>query len=67
MPSHHINKITQATFKDVLSRYTPAVPDKLHDLDALRYDTIPTAVAKREADDRHLTKDEVEKLVEWKL
>ncbi|KAH5165776.1 hypothetical protein HBI73_034400 [Parastagonospora nodorum] len=67
MSSHHITKITQTTFKDVLSRYKPAVPEKLHDLDALRYDTIPTAVAKRKADDRHLTKDEVEKLVEWKL
>lgn len=67
MTSHHINNITQTTFKDVLSRYKPAVPEKLHDLDALRYDTIPAAVAKRKVDDRHLTKDKVEKLVEWKL
>jgi hypothetical protein len=67
MPSHHINTITQPTFDEVLSRYEPAVPEKLRDLDALRYDTISAAVVKRKVDDRHLTKDEVEKLVEWKL
>lgn len=66
MASFHIKRITQSTFNDALSRYTAAVPEKLHDLDALRYSTIPTATAKRK-DDLHLTKDEVEKLVEWKL
>jgi hypothetical protein len=66
MPSQHIKSITISKFKDVLSRYTPAVPEKLHDLDVLRYDTIPATVAKRQ-DHPHLTKDEVEKLVEWKL
>jgi hypothetical protein len=66
MPSHHINKITLKVFNSVLSRYTPAVPENLHDLDALRYDTIPAAVAKRPGK-LHVTKNEVEKLVEWKL
>ena len=63
----HINAITLATFKDVLSRYSATVPEKLRDLDTQRYDAIPTAVAAREASNRHLTKEEVEKLVEWKL
>jgi hypothetical protein len=66
MTSHHINKITLSTFNSVLSRYTPAVPEALQELDALRYDTIPTAVAKRPGK-LHVTKGEVEKLVEWKL
>jgi hypothetical protein len=66
MPSHHINKITLSTFNSVLSRYAPAVPAKLEDLDASRYDTIPTSVANLKSD-KFLSKDEVEKLVEWKL
>ncbi|KAH7389502.1 hypothetical protein DE146DRAFT_758811 [Phaeosphaeria sp. MPI-PUGE-AT-0046c] len=66
MASCHLKKITLSTFDDVLSRYAAAVPEKLHDLDALRYTTIPTAAAKRK-NDLHLIKDEVEKLVEWKL
>jgi len=67
MPPLHINTITLAIFKDVLSRYSAAVPEKLRDLDKQRYDAIPTAVAARADSDKHLTKEEVEKLVEWKL
>jgi hypothetical protein len=66
MPSHHITKITLPTFNSVLSRYTSAVPEKLHELDTLRYDTIPAAVA-IQLGKLHLTKSEVEPLVEWKL
>ena len=67
MPPLHINTITLTTFKDVLSRYSATVPEKLRDLDTQRYDAIPTAIAAREASNKHLTKYEVEKLVEWKL
>ncbi|KAF2035383.1 hypothetical protein EK21DRAFT_53876 [Setomelanomma holmii] len=69
MPSHHISSITIDTFNDVLDRYPPAAPEKLRDLDAQRYDTIPTTFAQRVAsiEEAHLSKDEVEKLVEWKL
>jgi hypothetical protein len=67
MPSHHIKTISQSTFDTVLSRYAATVPSNLRDLDALRYDTIPAAVANRPVETRHLTKIEVEQLVEWKL
>jgi hypothetical protein len=66
MPSHHINAITKQTFEDVLSRYPSAAPEKLHDLDAQRYDAIPATAAKPHGRE-HLTKDEVVTLVEWKL
>jgi hypothetical protein len=65
MPPLHIEKITLNTFKDVLSRYPATVPEKLRDLDTARYDTIPATVAARES--KYLTKNEVVKLVEWKL
>ncbi|KAL1797502.1 hypothetical protein ACET3X_004108 [Alternaria dauci] len=63
----HIKRITLNTFKDVLSRYPAMVPDKLRDLDAQRYDIIPAAVAAMNESEKHLTKDQVEKIVEWKL
>jgi len=43
------------------------VPEKLRDLDAQRYDIIPAAVAAMKGSEKHLTKDQVEKIVEWKL
>jgi len=74
MPAYHIDTITKRTFDDVLSRYSSAVPESLRELDALRYDAIPTAFATRESDPtsnrclaKLLKKSEVEKLVEWKL
>lgn len=66
MASYHIKAIAKSTFDDVLLRYAAAVPEPLRDLDASRYDTIPAAAAKRTGS-LHLAKDEVEKLVEWKL
>jgi hypothetical protein len=62
----HIDNITLDAFNDVLSRYPSTAPDKLRDLDAQRYDTIPAQVAARQGD-KYLTKDEVETLVTWKL
>ncbi|CAN9298930.1 unnamed protein product [Alternaria alternata] len=63
----HIKSITLDAFRDVLSRYPAMVPEKLRDLDAQRYDIIPAAVAAMEESEKHLTKDQVEKIVEWKL
>jgi hypothetical protein len=66
MSSLHVDNITLDAFNDALSRYPSTAPDKLRDLDAQRYDTIPAQVAARQ-DDKHLTKDKVETLVTWKL
>lgn len=68
-----VDSISLSAFQTILSRYVGLVPTRLHDLDELRYSTIPASLAarrekSRDADDAgHLTKDEVEKLVEWKL
>jgi len=43
------------------------VPEKLRDLDAQRYDIIRKAVAAQEEGEKHLTKEQVVTLVEWKL
>ena len=59
--------ITKAAFDKILSRYSSTVPSNLHELDALRYDEIPATVNSRAKKDAYLTKDEVLKLVEWKL
>ena len=69
MPAHNLSTISIDTFDDVLSRYASSVPEKLQELDTLRYDIIPTKLAQRreEGEDGCLRKDEVEKLVEWKL
>ncbi|KAI4950693.1 hypothetical protein J4E91_004578 [Alternaria rosae] len=67
MPPLHIKTMTLGAFKDVLSRYPAMVPEKLRDLDAQRYDIIRKAIAAQEESEKHLTKDQVVKLVEWKL
>lgn len=67
MPPLHIKTITLGAFKDVLSRYPAMVPEKLRDLDAQRYDIIRKAVAAQEESEKHLTKEQVVTLVEWKL
>jgi hypothetical protein len=66
MSSHHISKITLSTFNNVLSRYVSSVPERLHSLDASRYDIIPAHVADSKGG-QHLTRDQVSQLVEWKL
>lgn len=72
MPSLKFDTIHQDTFNAILSRYPFLVPERLKELDTLRYDTIPSALAERrathsDADQGSLTKQELEKLVEWKL
>lgn len=66
MPQYHIDTISLSIFEDVLSRYASIVPEKLHALDTLRYDTIPASVLGR-GQSAGLKKDEVVSLVEWKL
>lgn len=60
--------VSRVDFNNILARYQDAVPAKLHDLDKLRFESIPEKVAQRKKEfDAFLEKEEVESLVEWKL
>lgn len=63
MPPLTIEKITQSQFDSVLDRYPSTVKPDLHELDTLRYETIPAALPAYGP----FKKDDVVKLVEWKL
>ena len=69
MSGHHaFNAISGSDFESILSQYPDVVPSKLADLEEQRLSTIPTALAKRRAEDQaYLTKAEVATLVDWKL
>ena len=68
MASFSAHTVSRVNFNDILARYQDAVPAKLHDLDKLRFESIPEKVAQRkEGFDAFLEKEEVESLVEWKL
>lgn len=76
MPSIRHTTIIKRDFDTILSRYSSKVPAKLRDLDKLRYEAIPATVAQRLAtqhngdengEGAYLQKEEVEKLVQWKL
>jgi hypothetical protein len=58
--------ITYEMFSGLLESYTELVPSKLAELEEQRLETIPKALSER-ADDAHLKKAEVQKLVDWKL
>ena len=64
-PARDYTSITSKTFDSVLSKYGDIVAEKLHDLDVLRYETIPQA--KGSSKQTPLSKGELEQLVEWKL
>ncbi|KAF9693879.1 hypothetical protein EKO04_008294 [Ascochyta lentis] len=66
MPSHHIDKISLAQFKAVLARYPDVAPPGLSELDSFRYDALPARLAEM-GGNASLQKEEVVKLVEWKL
>ena len=66
MPSLHPDKITLATFNNTLSRYASTAPSALADLDTFRYTTAPSSLAALKGA-KHLSKPDVEELVEWKL
>jgi uncharacterized protein YktA (UPF0223 family) len=58
--------ITYETFFESLESYKELVPSKLDELEEQRLKIIPKALSER-ADDAHLKKAEVQKLVDWKL
>lgn len=59
------------TLKEILARYDEHVKENIRELDHARYETIPNDLRRREGESGgkaiHLTKDEVVRLVEWKL
>lgn len=68
MASFSAHTVSRVDFNNILARYQDAVPAKLHDLDKLRFESIPEKVAQRKKEsDAFLEKEEVESLVEWKL
>jgi hypothetical protein len=66
--SSKYSSITKEPFNTLLSRYATLVPPSLTELDTLRYEEIPNSLRKRtDTNDFYLSKNEVERLVEWKL
>jgi hypothetical protein len=63
---HSYETITHATFSELLDSYKELVPSKLDELEEQRLEIIPKSLSER-ADDAHLKKIEVQKLVDWKL
>jgi hypothetical protein len=61
--------ITAADFDACLDRYDEVVSDKLRELDEFRFVTIPAELKKRRnaKGGAWLAKEEVQKLVDWKL
>jgi hypothetical protein len=63
---HDYETITYETFSELLESYKDLVPSKLEELEKQRLEIIPKSLSKR-ADDAHLKKAEVQKLVDWQL
>jgi hypothetical protein len=56
------------TIKEYVQAYPQYVPKQLEELDPVRYETMPDTLRKRKAEgESYLEKDEVLKLVKWKL
>lgn len=65
---HSWKSITRADIHQALQLYESVLPEKVKDLDNFRLKDIPGVLAKRkEEGNSYLVKDEVEKLIEWKL
>lgn len=62
-------KITPDEFATYLRRYSDLVPDNLRELDEYRFVTVPGLLKERrgEKGGAWLEREEVQKLVEWKL
>ena len=60
-----IDVINLDDFNGLLVKYKDVVPDKLEELEKQRLEIIPKALAERT--DAHLTKTEVQTLLDWKL
>ena len=69
MASLDAENITIDSFRDVLSRYSDEIPTKLQDLEVFRMDTLPALLCQRRdsAKGSWMEKNELVKLVEWKL
>jgi hypothetical protein len=65
----NFNNIIPDEFAACLKRYDDLVPDTLRELDEFRFITVPAQLKKRRdaKGGVWLAKDEVQKLVEWKL
>ena len=66
LEQHDIKTINGEEFNSILRSYPDIVPPKLGKLEQERLETIPKAVAERNGN-AHLTKSEVQTLVDWKL
>jgi hypothetical protein len=62
------DQIDLETFNQVLDKYDSLLPGNLKDLTKFRGQELPDLVASRKQDgEAYVTKDELVKLVEWKL
>lgn len=59
--------ISYADFVKLLETYKNVVPTKLEELEEQRLKIIPKALSERTGDGAHLTKAELQTLVDWKL
>lgn len=68
MPPLPLSNVLGDSLQEALSRYPDDLPSTLHELDTLRYTTIPAAIsAKSRKPHGHLTSSELVQLVDWKL
>lgn len=65
LKQHYSENIEPTKFKHLLDSYKDEVPQKLAELEKHRLKIIPEALSERNA--THLTKKEVQTLVDWKL
>lgn len=65
LDQHYSDVIDTKDFKALLASYPVVVPEKLAEVEEERHSTIPKAL--RERTPAHLTKTEVQRLVDWKL
>jgi len=65
-----VESTTLEEVRQSVKEYPDYAPESLKDLDPFRYDNLPKTLRKRREDNKSaisLTRDEVVKLVEWKL
>ena len=68
MSQYAFDRISNDDFEQILARYPETVPSKLADLEEQRLSTIPATLKERNAKgNAYLTKNELAKLVDWKL
>jgi hypothetical protein len=68
MSQYAFDRISNDDFGQILAQYPETVPSKLADLEEQRLSTIPATLKERNAKgNAYLTKNELAKLVDWKL